>query len=181
MTKDKYLGTVGRIGIRVYNHNGDLIDHKECNNIVTYSATNLIAKAMTGDSGAQISHIRLGGTLTSGYSASNKFANQVTARSDTDMYYSGNPNPGNDTVVTVPAMFQNFESDETAALVPVQQTENAIVYKGTLGASVGNGYTFDEIGLFANSDTVLFAHAKIDPISKTSAFSIDYDWTVVFR
>ena len=181
ITKDSYQGIIGRIKRSIYDHNGKLVDSTTCKNIVTYSATNLLAKAITGDASVAISHIRIGGTLTAGYSGGNKFSDQTTSREDKDMYYAGSPNPGNDTIVTVPATFLRYESEETVDLTPDQQTTNVAVFQATLDDSTGNGYTFDEIGMFGASDTVMFAHAKIDPIGKTSAFSIDYEWTVVFR
>lgn len=179
--KDSYSGVIGRIKRVIYDAQGNVLDSKTCRNIVTYSATNLMAKAISGDASAQISHIRIGGTLTSGYTGASKFADETTSREDTTMFYAGNPNPGSDTIVTVPATFVTFEGDETVDLTPDQQTTNAVVFQATLDDSTGNGYTFDELGMFGASDTVMFAHAKIDPIGKTSAFSIDYEWTLVFR
>jgi hypothetical protein len=171
----------GIITRRLRDLNGRVFREDKFENIVTYSASNLIAKAISGDASVQISHIRIGGIVSASYTLGNKFSSQTTTREDTTMYYASNPNGGDDLVVTVPAVFLSFGSDPTVVLAPVQQPTNVVTFTATLGYSVGNGYTFDELGMYGAADATMFSHAHIDPIGKTASFQIEYEWALVFR
>lgn len=185
-SKEAYAQPIlGRVTRRILDRDLNIVDVKKTKNVVTYSATNLMAKAITGDASVAISHIRIGGVTTPDYALADTnnttFSKQTPARSDVDLYYAGNPNPGKDTVIVVPAVFLRFEGDETVDLTPDQQDSNAIFFQATLDFNTGNGYTFDELGMFGDSNTKIFSHAKVDPIGKTSAFQIEYEWSLVFR
>lgn len=175
----------GIIRRRVFDLSGKLVNELVTKNIVTYTATNLLARAISGDNTARISHIRIGGMLTSDYAAADgantTYFRQTPSRQDTTMYYAGNPHPAKDTVITVPAVFLRFDSEETEELDPVQQDGNVVFYQATLDYATGNGYTFDEMGMYGDTNTAIFSHAKVDPIGKTSSFQIDYTWSLIFR
>jgi len=184
--KDSYNNQIkGLITRTVRDRNLKIVERKSWVNLVTYSATNLLAKAISGDNTVKISHIRVGGVLTTQYAAaqgnSTTFSEQTPARTDTDMYYAGNHNPTFDFVLSIPVAFLAFSGDQTGPQAPPQQTQNVATYQAILDFNVGNSYTFDELGMFGASDTVMFSHANVDPIGKTSAFQIEYEWALIFR
>ena len=86
---------------------------------------------------------------------------------------TGNPTTATTSALTAQQYGKAIETRSVESLTTTVLTIN-------MTTAQGNGYTYDEVGLFANDGTTMLARKVISPLSKTSNFSLVVEWKLVF-
>ena len=148
-------------------------------NIITYTATNIIARTLSGDVNYKISNFLLGGKDGAAPDPAGVAAREDSVMDVLTSYAGDNP-----IVVDVPAVspqFTGIASPTNAS--PAQQTDNLVTFTGIMPSEGSfNGKWFHEAGCIARVGAIdyMFAHVFYTPVEKKLGFNLIYTWSFRF-
>ena len=158
---DTAINAVGKVELKLYDHNNCIIDQRSVNNIVTNDGKLTMLRLYSNTSGAVPLYLGIGtGTSTPSVS---------------------------DTNITQLGSLTNRVSVGTKALVAYNNVDvavnsygtnvNQIIWKGTFAAGNGTNAAVTEAGIFtAATGGLLFARCTFAAINKNSGSRLDIYW-----
>jgi hypothetical protein len=189
--QDSFGGMQGFVEIKVYD--GDELVNVICTpNIITYTATNIMARVLGRDGTYAPTHIWVGGTDAADVPG---FPGPLTPTTAVNREDTGLSSDTDDSVVLssvrreLPIVSRAFISSPTASnTLPEQQTSNVISFTAILpavpedGLPSVNGKSFFEAGIITKlgASNVLFSHQFHEPIEKLNNFQLVYTWAIRF-
>jgi len=190
--KEEYKKYSGHLQIRILNSKGEIERIVDQPNIITYSASNILAHTLSGNTDYKISHILAGGSEE----AHIPLSMPTVSREDIVLHlqgeetYKGSGYYGvySDVIVELPIITPVFAANPVDGAEDYQ-TENMVSFFGIMPGVVPSGYPdfqnkfFYESGLIVNFGTsyVLFSHLFHTPIQKLENFQLVYIWNIRFK
>jgi len=189
--EDGFAGMQGFVEIKVYD--GDkLVDIICTPNIITFTATNIMARVLGRDQAYAPTHILVGGTDPTDIPGFPTFTpSTAVTREDTSL-----SSDTNDLVVLsavrreLPIVSRGFQSSPSPSNTtsPEQQTSNVVTFTAILpavpedGLPSVDGKSFFEAGIITKlgSTNLLFSHQFHEPIEKLNNFQLVYTWAIRF-
>tara|TARA_R110000851_G_scaffold65195_10_gene148041 strand:- start:359 stop:928 length:570 start_codon:yes stop_codon:yes gene_type:complete len=181
---DNFAGFQGFVEIKVYD--GDRLVDVVCTpNIITFTATNIMARTLGMDQSYAPTHMWVGGT---------DFADLpgVPVVDRTDSSLSSSSDPGVNPIRVrreLPIVARSFLSVPTVSNTsPEQQTSNVVQFTAILpaipedGLPSVDGKSFFEAGIITKlgSTNLLFSHQFHAAIEKLNNFQLVYTWAIRF-
>ncbi len=179
---DRYCNSYYRGFLRiekVRESDGEIIQIVNVANIITYTATNLMARGIAGDIQYKISFFRVGGKT----GAASVPAGTAT-RDDTELDIL-TAFPGDDPqIVEFPAISPSFTGEASPSNGdPSLQYNNIVTFTGIMPSEGSfDGKYFHEAGMFAKvaDEYIMFSHQFHVPIIKDNGFNLVYTWSIKF-
>jgi len=182
---DNFAGFQGFVEIKVYD--GDKLVDVICTpNIITFTATNIMARTLGLDQSYAPTHILVGGTdladIPGAFPAVTRNDTSLSSATDSGVVASAVRRE-------LPIVARSFLSVPTTSnTFPEQQTSNVVSFTAILpavpedGLPSVDGKSFFEAGIITKlgSTNVLFSHQFHAAIEKLNNFQLVYTWAIRF-
>lgn len=152
------LAMRGRLNIKLFDREGNLIGERRNNNKIVSSGRELVANLFGGTGVSPISHFSIG-----------------TGSSPTSDNASG---------LEQIALINGSNDQKAISIGPVSSMGNSqwkVEINGVLTMAEGNGLDITEVGLFtASPSPVMYNRVVFQEINKTSLFELQLFWEIIF-
>jgi len=174
---------MGFLEVKKINPAGEIVQVVYVKNVITFTATNIMARSLGGDATYNPTHIIVGGSLI-------PVAPIAVSRSDIELSTLTNDDPitGGDPVNNarelIPVSSPGFTGISTAGAPTGQQNNNVVTFTGVMPAFPTNpnldGKKFYEAGIITKIGTseLLFSHQFHAPVEKLAGFQLVYTWSI---
>ena len=173
----------GFFTVKLISPEGEVVEEKFSKNVITYTATNIFARSLGGDTSFNPSHILVGGSnIIPGVFP-------TVSREDTELDASTDPvvDPVNHIRSALPIATSSFTSSPTDTNTqPAQQNSNVVTYTAVMPGFPDdtdlNGKNFFEAGIISKvgSSDFLVTHQFHEAIQKLEGFQLVYTWSIRF-
>ena len=169
--KDKKIDPKGKVVQVVYTKN-----------VITFTATNILARSLGGDTTYSPTHILVGGSVTPSPPI-------TVTRSDVELSSLTDDvaDPVNNARELLPIASAGYTGVSTTGAPVGQQNNNVVTYTAVMPAFPSNlnldGKKFYEAGIITRIGTseLLFSHQFHEPVEKLSGFQLVYTWSIRFQ
>ena len=164
---------------KVRESDGEIVEIVNVKNVITYTATNLMARSIAGDVTYKVSTFRVGGK-TGAASVPAGTATRDDTELDILVAY-----PGDDPeIVEFPAISPSYTGEASPGNgAPELQNNNIVTFTGIMPSQGSfDGKHFHEAGLFASvgGGLTMFSHQFHTPIEKQNGFNLVYTWSIKY-
>ena len=177
---DNYNSFQGFLEVASLDPSGKICKKVFIQNIITYKATNILARSLGGDETYNPTHIWVGGTTSAP-------ALPAVSRSDTTLSTSSDPDVSvNNVRSELNISSRAYSSSATTGAPSGQQNNNVVTFSAVMPAipsdtTLNNKYFF-EAGIITKigTENILFAHQSHTAIQKLQGFQLVYTWSIRF-
>lgn len=168
----------GFLEVKSISPEGEVKDRAFVKNVITFGATNILARCLGGDLTFKPTHFIIGGSVP----ASVPGTFPTVSRSDTDLDI--NIADPNNSKAEIPISSVAYSASPTTGAPTGQQTTNVVTFTAILPAvpsdATLNGRSFYEAGIITKigSTNTLFSHQFHSAIQKLEGFQLVYTWSV---
>lgn len=181
--QNPFEGAIGFFKVEKVDSEGTVVDTSYSKNVITFTATNIFARALGGDLTYTPTHIWVGGALP--VNVPSPFP--TVSRSDTTLDTETDPlaRAGN-VRAELPISSKIYTAVATTGAPAGQQNNNIITFTATMPQFPDDvtltGKSFFEAGIITKigSENLLFSHQFHTALTKEDGFTLVYSWSVRF-
>ena len=177
---DSYPNFQGFLEVSSVDPLGKIVNSVFIKNVITYKATNILARSLGGDASYNPTHIWVGGAAAAP-------SLPTVSRSDTSLSTASDPasDPTNVRSELLIAS-KSYSSSPTTGAPSGQQNNNVVTFTAIMPAiptdsSLNTKYFF-EAGIITKigTENILFSHQAHTAIQKLQGFQLVYTWSIRF-
>lgn len=181
MLNTNYANFQGFLEIHKYGLNGELLSSSFGKNVITYTATNILARSLGGDATYNPTHIWVGGASTANVPS----PLPVVSRSDTTLDTETDPLARAGNVRSeLPIASVIYTGVSTSGAPSGQQNNNIVTYTAVMPQYPDDpslaGKSFFEAGIITKigSTNLLFSHLFHTAQTKEDGTTLVYTWSI---